>query len=150
MPPDSAHLDAVDPYTHSIQWSRRFIGLKVFLSLAVAGWDGYRTVIRHQLEMGDLLRQELQESGWRIVNQTKLPLLCFVDRQNPEGKSLEFLEAVQREVVASGEAWISITRLDDDSPALRACITNYRTEEEDIFALVRALNRARQNFYLRG
>ena len=25
----------VDPYTHSLQWSRRFIGLKVLLSLAV-------------------------------------------------------------------------------------------------------------------
>ena len=42
----------VDPYTHSLQWSRRFIGLKVLLSLAVAGWEGYASVLRQQVAMG--------------------------------------------------------------------------------------------------
>ena len=147
MPTDAAGLDVVDPYTHSIQCSRRFIGLKVFLSLAVAGWDGYGTVIRHQVAMGDLLRRELEASGWEVVNQTRLPVLCFVDRQNPEGKSVAFIEAVAREIVSSGEAWISTTRLDKDLSVLRACITNYRTGPEDIRALVRALNKARKKFY---
>ena len=144
MPPDAAQQSAVDPYTHSIQWSRRFIGLKVFLSLAVAGWDGYGAVIRHQVEMGHLLKSELEASGWEIVNRTKLPLVCFVDRQVPEGRSDPFLEAVQREVVSSGKAWISVARIDKGRPVLRACITNYRTEAEDIRTLVNALNRARE------
>lgn len=147
MPTDAAGLNVVDPYTHSIQCSRRFIGLKVFLSLAVAGWDGYGTVIRHQAAMGDLLRQQLEASGWEVVNQTRLPIVCFVDRQSPEGKSAAFVEAVAREIVSSGEAWISTTRLENDVPVLRACITNYRTEPDDILALVGALNRARQRFY---
>src|SRR5256886_6024104 len=30
-----------DPYTTSVQWSRRFIGLKLFLSLAEHGGSGY-------------------------------------------------------------------------------------------------------------
>jgi len=146
MPTDAAGLDVVDPYAHSIQWSRRFIGLKVFLSLAVAGWDGYGTVIRHQVAMGDLLRRELEASGWEVVNQTRLPVVCFVDRQDPEGKSPAFIDAVAREIVSSGEAWISTTRLDKDLPVLRACITNYLTEPDDIRALVRALNKARKEF----
>ena len=41
MPKEAAAFDVVDPHQHSMQWSRRFIGLKVFLSLAVAGWSGY-------------------------------------------------------------------------------------------------------------
>jgi glutamate/tyrosine decarboxylase-like PLP-dependent enzyme len=147
MPTDARGLNVIDPYTHSIQWSRRFIGLKVFLSLMVAGWDGYSTVIRHQTAMGDLLRRELETSGWEVVNRTKLPVVCFVDRRDPEGKSVAFIEAVAREIVSSGEAWISTTRLNKDLPVLRACITNYRTEPEDILALVRALNKARQKFY---
>ena len=146
MPTDAAGLDVVDPYTHSIQWSRRFIGLKVFLSLAVAGWDGYGTVIRHQVAMGDLLRHQLEASGWEVVNQTRLPVVCFVDRQSPEGKSAAFVEAVAREIVSSGVAWISTTRLDRDLPVLRACITNYRTGPDDIRTLVGALNRARKRF----
>jgi len=76
MPADAAELDAVDPYAQSIQWSRRFIGLKVFLSLAVAGWEGYRQVIRHQVAMGELLRQELQATGWKILNRTTSSVFC--------------------------------------------------------------------------
>lgn len=97
--------------------------------------------------MGDLLRQQLEASGWEVVNQTRLPVVCFVDRQNPEGKTVAFIEAVAREIVSSGEAWISTTRLEKDLPVLRACITNYRTEPDDLRALVGVLNRARQRFY---
>ena len=144
MPADAAELDAVDPYVQSIQWSRRFIGLKVFLSLAVAGWEGYRQVIRHQIAMGELLRQELQATGWKILNRTRLPLVCFVDQQNPEGRTEAFLDTVAREVVSSGKGWISVTRLDKNRPVLRACVTNFRTGPEDIRALVQGLGEARK------
>lgn len=140
MPSDAAGLDIADPYQRSIQWSRRFTGLKVFLSLAVAGWDGYAAAIRRQAEMGNLLRRELAAAGWEIVNTTELPVVCFVDGQ---GRSAEFLQAVAGGVVRSGAAWISTTRLRPDLPVLRACITNYRTGPEDIAALVQALDAAR-------
>jgi glutamate/tyrosine decarboxylase-like PLP-dependent enzyme len=144
MPVDAAELDAVDPYAESIQWSRRFIGLKVFLSLAVAGWEGYRKVIRHQVAMGELLRQELRATGWKILNHTRLPLVCFVDQKSSEGRTEVFLDTVAREVVSSGKAWISFTRLDKNRPVLRACVTNFRTGPEDIRALVQALGEARR------
>ncbi|MGH9843553.1 MAG: pyridoxal phosphate-dependent decarboxylase family protein [Blastocatellia bacterium] len=82
MPRDATGLDVIDPYVHSLQWSRRFIGLKVFLSLAVAGWDGYERTLRHQAAMGDLLRQRLVASKWKVINQTRLPVVCFVDEEN--------------------------------------------------------------------
>ncbi len=37
MPKEAGSLDVTDPFTHSIQWSRRFIGLKVYLSLLMFG-----------------------------------------------------------------------------------------------------------------
>jgi len=80
MPREAEGMEVTEPYTHSMQWSRRFIGLKVFLTLAVAGWDGYAAAIRHQAAMGDLLRRELSENGWEIVNPTALPVVCFRDR----------------------------------------------------------------------
>ena len=150
MPTDASGLNVIDPYTHSMQWSRRFIGLKVFLSLAVAGWDGYGVSIGHQVAMADLLRQELEAADWEVVNQTRLPLVCFVNRQDPEGRSAAFIDAVAREVVSSGEAWISPTRIGQGSPVLRACITHYATQAEDIHALVRALNKAREEVRLRS
>src|SRR3954464_3340495 len=59
MPREGSVLPVADPYAHSMQWSRRFIGLKLFLSLAVAGWQGYEEAIRRQTAMGDLLRERL-------------------------------------------------------------------------------------------
>ena len=143
MPREAASMDVIDPCLHSIQWSRRFIGLKVFMSLMVAGWEGYRTVIRHMTAMGDRLRKELDAAGWEVVNRTPLPLVCFVDRQHADGKSSEYLDAIALAIVSSGKAWISTTRLAGSTPVLRACITNYRTGLEDILALVEALDWAR-------
>jgi len=143
MPREAVGLDVVDPCMHSMQWSRRAIGLKVFLSLAVAGWEGYATAIRHMVAMGALLREQLEASGWQVVNKTPLPLCCFVDRRHAEGRTAEYLHAVAMQVVGSGKAWISTTSLAGSVPVLRACITNYRTKAEDIAALIAALEEAR-------
>ncbi|HEY0080639.1 MAG TPA: pyridoxal-dependent decarboxylase [Pyrinomonadaceae bacterium] len=144
MPRDAAGLEIVDPYMHSMQWSRRFTGLKVFLSLAVAGWEGYAETIRRQVEMGELLRRELTATGWEIVNRTALPVVCFVDATRPEGRERSYLEAVAAEIYASGRAWISSTNLGGGLHVLRACITNYRTAPEDVRALVDVLNETRR------
>jgi len=143
MPRDSAGLAVTDPYTHSLQWSRRFIGLKVFLSLAVAGWDGYERVISRQTALACLLRAQLAEREWQIVNQTPLPVVCFTDGRTQRGNKSAYLDAVARDVVNSGRAWLSTTRLDDETPVLRACITNYDTQADDVTALVALLDEAR-------
>jgi glutamate/tyrosine decarboxylase-like PLP-dependent enzyme len=144
MPREAAELDVVNPFLHSIQWSRRAIGLKVFLSLAVAGWEGYATAIRHMVAMGTLLREQLEASGWEVLNETRLPLCCFVDHRHAQGRSADYLHALAMKVVASGKAWISTTRLAGSVPVLRACITNFRTNADDIAALIDALEEARR------
>ncbi|HEX8242512.1 MAG TPA: aminotransferase class V-fold PLP-dependent enzyme, partial [Longimicrobium sp.] len=111
VPRGQETLERPDWYTRSLQWSRRFIGLKVFLSLAVAGWDGYAATLRHQVKMGDLLRRELEDAGWRIENWTPLPVVCFTDASRGDGDQAAHLDAVCAHVVASGDAWLSTTRL---------------------------------------
>lgn len=136
MPREAAGLDVVDPHLHTMQWSRRFTGLKVFLSLLAAGRAGYEQAIRHQTTMGDLLRAELRKAGWSIENDTVLPVICFSD---PAGADPH---AIVMRIVSSGEAWISTTLI-KSKPVLRACITNYRTQPSDIQALIRSLNEVR-------
>ena len=70
--------EAADPYLIGPQWSRRFIGLKVFMALAAIGRDGYAAQIEHDCGLGERLRARLRDDGWRIVNDTPLPLVCFV------------------------------------------------------------------------
>ena len=143
VPPKAEGPGIVDPIAHSIQWSRRFIGLKVFLSLAVAGWEGYARNIEHMAAMGNELRRKLAAAGWTEIFPNPLPIICFVDANHPKGKSSDYLEAIAGEVVSSGEAWISTTKLRRDIPVLRACITNFRTGPDDLQGLVDSLERAR-------
>jgi glutamate/tyrosine decarboxylase-like PLP-dependent enzyme len=142
MPKDAAGMPVHDPFAHSMQWSRRFIGLKVFLSLAVAGFDGYEAAIDRMTAMGDRLRDGLQARRWRVLNETPLPICCFDDAQRPDAPGTYVLGLVSR-VVASGRAWISTVRLAGRTPAIRACITNYRTGPEDVDSLLDALDDAR-------
>ncbi len=145
--PSSGDLSVIDPYAHSIQWSRRFIGLKVFLSLAVAGWEGYRQAIERQTAMGDLLRERLRSNGWHLIpTTTPLPVVCFVLSDRPsDGKAdAAELRAVAEHVVASGAAWINVVHLRGFGPALRACITHHETGPEDLDVLIDALGAARQ------
>jgi glutamate/tyrosine decarboxylase-like PLP-dependent enzyme len=137
MPRDASDLDVTDPHLHSIQWSRRFIGLKVFLSLLVAGWDGYAAAIDRMTAIGERLREGLAADGWEIVNCTPLPVICFADPRLPDP------EPIVQSIVRSGEAWISTTKL-KGRPVARACITNYRTSEQDVDALVAAVGRVRR------
>ncbi|MBI3192935.1 MAG: pyridoxal-dependent decarboxylase, partial [Ignavibacteriae bacterium] len=143
MPKDGEGLKKVEPFSHSIQWSRRFTGLKVFMSLLVAGWDGYAEVIRHQTAMGKLLREELANHDWKILNDTPLPTVCFVDTSRDDGATAEFVDTLAQRVVSSGKAWISSTRL-GRIPVLRACITNYLTTEKHIVLLVEILTQTRE------
>lgn len=133
----------VDPHAVSMQWSRRFAGLKVLLILAVAGWEGYATILTEQVELGARLRDGLRDDGWRIVNDTPLPLVCFVDGGDP-GRPPADVERVVEEVNATGAARIHVARLAPDRVAARACVTSYQTQAADVDALVDALAWARR------
>lgn len=142
MPKEGGRLSAIDPFVHSLQWSRRFIGLKLFLSLAVAGWAGYAAAIGHQVKMGDVLRRRLVQENWKIINRTSLPVICFTDAKAEWDYTTH--QRIADAVIVSGEAWISTIQLGQQKqPALRACITNYRTESRHIDALLAVLNEVR-------
>lgn len=134
MPPTGA---AMQPYLNSIQWSRRFIGLKLFFALGSRGMSGYADTIRRQIALGDLLRQALAGNGWEICNETWLPVVCFRSRCSGDDS-----QAIAGAVVQSGHAWIS-TVLVRGQLSLRACITSPETSEADIESLVASLSDAR-------
>lgn len=126
-------------YLTSLQWGRRFTGLKVFMMLASLGLAGIAERIEHQARLGEYLRQKLRDSGWEVLNITALPVVCFM---HPIIKSTQIsLNEIIRELKMNNQAWISSTLLQRKIPCLRACITNFRTRRDDIDALVDALNR---------
>jgi len=136
--PDAAP-GTLDAYQHTIQWSRRFIGLKVFLTLAALGREGIERMVDRQAAMADLLRQALVAARWTITNDTQLPVVCFVDERASSSQT----SALARHVAEEGRAWISEVRLPDERRWLRACITHADVDPPDVRALVDALDRAR-------
>jgi glutamate/tyrosine decarboxylase-like PLP-dependent enzyme len=121
-----------DPLTMSTQWSRRFIGLKLFMALAHQGETGYAAMIEHQACMGGYLRECLTSTGWQIVNSTPLPVVCF----RREGVQPSALLAAMRERQLG---WMSEAELGGVN-VMRACITSFRTSEEDIRWVVEQMN----------
>ena len=131
MPPPQGE-EVVDPYTTSAQWSRRHIGLKVFMAMAELGLDGYGRLVEGQARLGDYLRRRLLATGWTLANETPLPVVCF----HREGLDAPGLVArIHRE----GATWISSLALPGGPTVLRACITSYHSTEADVEALLAAL-----------
>ena len=123
MPSNDA---SVDPYVTSIQWSRRFVGLRLFLSLCVAGWEGYARHVEHAINMIDRLVNELAPAGWTVVNTSRMAVACLV----PPGNSIAVNDLVDR-VVAAGNSWVSMTRFEGQA-VVRACATNGNLTESDV------------------
>lgn len=131
MPSNVRHLD---PYVLTGQWSRRFLGLRLFLSLAAAGWRGYAAYVERAVELAEQLKRDLRNAGWTIANQSPLAVVCA---EPPAG--FKDPRTIAREVVASGKAWVSTT-LFGGRHVLRMCITNGRTSADDLRELVSILH----------
>jgi glutamate/tyrosine decarboxylase-like PLP-dependent enzyme len=122
-----------DPYVTSVQWSRRFLGLRLFLSLATAGWTGFAAHVERAVATADRLAAALTARGWTIANSSRMAVLCLVPPPGwPDARTL-----VQR-VVASGAAWISAAQLEGQD-VVRICVTHGQTTDADVQALIEAL-----------
>jgi glutamate/tyrosine decarboxylase-like PLP-dependent enzyme len=126
-----------DPYVTTLQWSRRFLGLRLFLSLAAAGWEGYAWHVERAAGLACLLRGKLAARGWTIVNRSPVAVVCV---EPPPG--CDDVRSIVRRVVGAGDAWIS-TAAYEGREVIRACVTHGETSPEDIEALVDALDAAR-------
>ncbi|MDQ2878549.1 MAG: pyridoxal-dependent decarboxylase [Pseudomonadota bacterium] len=133
----SASSEHHDAYLHSVQWSRRFIGAKLFTALATLGLPGYCALIDRSIALADRLRDGLRRDGWRIVNDTTLPIVGFV---LPDADDAA-IRAIESSVIASGAAWISSVSV-GGRLVLRACITSFESDEDDIERLLASLRAA--------
>ncbi len=144
MPPPSG-FDTVDPFVTTMQWTRRTIGLKVFMSLASLGFEGYARLIEHQARLGDELRAMLTAAGWQVVNHTRLPTVCFTHPDLENGSA--DLVGVLNYLLRRGKVWISSVTLGGEEggqAALRATITSYRSSEADLEVLIGELEAGRR------
>jgi glutamate/tyrosine decarboxylase-like PLP-dependent enzyme len=126
---------SVDPYLNSVQWSRRFMGLRLFLALAAAGWSGLGAHVERAVAVISRVREKLEPLGWKVANASELAVL---DVLPPGGCDVR---ALVRQVVSSGRAWVAPTTF-EGRDVVRICATNGETSDADVDELIAALNSA--------
>jgi glutamate/tyrosine decarboxylase-like PLP-dependent enzyme len=127
-------VSGLDPYLNTMQWSRRFLGLRLFLALAAAGWEGLGAHVERGVAVVEFIKEKLLASGWTIANHSPLAVLDAI----PPAE-LGDVRSLVRRVVASGRAWVAPTTF-EGRDVVRICATNGETGMEDIDALIAALN----------
>jgi aromatic-L-amino-acid decarboxylase len=131
-------------FEYSIEGTRRFRALKLWLSWKHLGTAGFARLVEHNVDLAAYLAARCREAGdfEALPAQPELSVVCF--RHLPEGLGPERLDAyqdrLQLALEASGEAWVSTTRL-RGATYLRAGIVNYLSTEADVDRMLGALRR---------
>jgi glutamate/tyrosine decarboxylase-like PLP-dependent enzyme len=131
-----SHDAGRDPYVTTAQWSRRFLGLRLFLSLAAGGWAAHAAHVERAVDLVHLLAAKLRDHGWRIANAPELAVVCLL----PPAGARPVSDIVAR-VLASGGGWVSAAKFEGQE-VIRACVTHGQTSAADIVEVAELLNRA--------
>jgi glutamate/tyrosine decarboxylase-like PLP-dependent enzyme len=134
MPSQAADLD---PYMTTTQWSRRFLGLRLFLSLGAGGWAAHAAHVERAIDLAELLAARAVSCGWTVANDSSLAVVCL---EPPTGSPA--VRDIVREVLRSGDAWVSAAQF-EGRDVVRACVTHGQTSPDDIETVVARLEDAR-------
>jgi len=115
---------------------RRFRALTLWTVLRCYGRQGLQAQIREAIRLAALFEELVRaEPGWEVVAPRHFSLVCF-RRDDSDAENEALLERVN----ASGEAFLSHTRL-EGRYALRLAVGNARTTEDDVRAAWEVLRR---------
>ncbi len=124
---------ATDPYLNTLQWSRRFLGLRLFLALGVAGWQGIAQHVERAVEVVAQVKQRLVMRGWAVANDSPLAVLCVEPPADGPG-----VRDIVRSTLDSGRAWVACSSF-EGREVIRICATHGCTSVADVEELVRGL-----------
>jgi len=106
---------------------RRFRALKLWTVIRCYGREGLQALIREHVRLARLFASWVEaEPGWQVVAPVPFSVVCF----RRDGSDEEN-EALMERVNATGEVYLSHTRLDDRF-VMRLAIGNARTTEADV------------------
>ncbi len=123
-------------FEESLELSRRFRALKLWLSLRYHGAAQFREAIRQDLRHAQLLARLIAaRPALELLAPVELSTVCFRWKDAPEAELDQRNAAILREILRRGRVCISNASI-RGAFALRACIVNHRSSEADIAAIV--------------
>ena len=126
-------------FEESIELSRRFRALKLWLSLRYHGLRAFREVIRTNLQQAQRLAAAVKtRTELELVGPVELSAVCFrhllSDRATEQERN-QFNVALLKRIVNRGKIYLSNAELKEKF-CLRACIVNHLTTDRDIDEVV--------------
>ena len=133
----------------SVEGTRRLRALKLWMSWRHLGSSGLAGLVEHTDDLAAELSASLRDStDFEVaVAEPELSVVCFRHRPTSgpaatDGPALDaHQDAVYEALAASGEAWVSTTRLRGRT-WLRAGVVNHMTRSADLAVTIDALRRA--------
>jgi aromatic-L-amino-acid/L-tryptophan decarboxylase len=135
-------------YQYSLEGTRRFRALKLWMSWKHLGTDGLGRLIEHTSDLARYLAARCADAEdlEAVPEDPELSVVCF-RHLPPDGREwpLERLNAyqdqLQRALELSGDAWVSTTTLRERT-FLRAGFVNYLSTEADVDRMLDVLRRS--------
>jgi glutamate/tyrosine decarboxylase-like PLP-dependent enzyme len=116
-------------FDESMELSRRFRALKLWLSLRYHGRGAFREAIALDLQHAQLLAHLIQqEPSLELLAPVSLSAVCFRHRSADN-------QSVLQHVLRRGKVYLSNATINGHF-ALRACFVNHRTVEADVRSVV--------------
>jgi glutamate/tyrosine decarboxylase-like PLP-dependent enzyme len=126
-------------FEESIELSRRFRGLKLWLSLRYHGLEGFRAAIRQDLDHAQRLATAIDRCPeLERLAPVELSAVCFrhlVSSGASEEVRNRLNLAILKRLIARGRVYLSNAELNSKF-CLRACIVNHLTKGSDIDGVV--------------
>jgi glutamate/tyrosine decarboxylase-like PLP-dependent enzyme len=155
--PSNEYLDLSD---YSLQLSRQFRALKIWMSLKQYGTKKYERLINQNIHLAQYLEALVNEStDFQAITSTNLSIFCFryIPKDlNKEYKRLnknkqkqidKYLNRLNQEIIEKmikDSSTLIYSTILNDIFALRVCIINYRTTKQDILDILTFLRKLGQ------
>jgi aromatic-L-amino-acid decarboxylase len=124
-------------FEESVELSRRFRALKLWLSLRYHGLAAFRAAIAENLRQAQLLAELIRsQPSLELLAPVELSAVCFRWTDADEEELNRRNEEILRGVATSGRVALSNATIRGKF-ALRACIVNHRTTDDDIHEVIR-------------
>jgi glutamate/tyrosine decarboxylase-like PLP-dependent enzyme len=116
-------------FDESMELTRRFRALKLWMSLQYHGRRAFRDAIAQDLKHAQFLAELVRsQPELELLAPVPLSAVCFRHRTKDNN-------AILKRIIARGRVYLSNATIDGRF-ALRACFVNHRTTKEDVQAIV--------------
>jgi len=138
-------------FEESLELSRRFRALKLWLSMRYHGLGAFRRAIRADLLHAERLAQQVTATEpLELLAPVSLSAVCFRYRPQTAAVNADRINAaILRRVIERGRVYLSNATIGGRF-ALRACFVNHRTTEADVAQIVPEVLAAAQEVLAAG